>query len=889
MARLRPKPGPIHKSTLADNGSAFDNGNGRSSRGQTSQGVSCLVRPEKSPSRIESSDARLLERFVHRLRRRLWLIPLALLSVCAAVAAADWFMCLPEGVTASYVGRSKCIQCHQQEYDKWSGSDHDLAMNLATPETVLGDFNNGELKYHNTTSRMFRQGDKFLVTTDGPDGKPGTFEVKYVFGVRPLQQYLVEFPDGRVQVLPMAWDVNKKRWFHIYQNETEPVRTDEWIHWTRSGQNWNYMCADCHSTNLRKNFDLKTNTYHTEFSEIDVSCEECHGPGSTHVQLAEGRSIFWDRRYGYGLAKLKVKDNKPQLETCAKCHSRRRVVAEGYRAGEPYMDYFAAELLDGELYYPDGQILEEDYVYGSFLQSLMYRKGVRCTDCHDPHTAKLKFEGNKLWRSVTRRPSTIRPRTTTICSTARAARCVECHMPETTYMVVDPRRDHSIRPPRPDLSLLLDTPNACVGCHLKDKKENREKWRDYAHCLQAVREGDAEAKQELDRLNHWADDATLEWYGAKRRSKPHFALALAAGRRGELEPGAEQTGDPQAVRKEIVRRLVRLAKNGDAGPIVRASAVALLGRYPTMSAQAANEQALQDGEPMVRLAAVRNLESFNPIRASDMWSYRDLPAEARHQLQTQFERLRKHAAPRLTDQRRAVRAEAARVLSIVPPGVLTGGERQAFKAALAEFKAGQLASADQGAAHLSLGAVYGNQGRLDLAEESYKTAIRVQPEFVPARINLSLLYNHQGKKDEAAKLLREAIDYQPAYADGHYYLGLLLAEDPRQMPDALKELEQAANLASDRPRIHYNYALALQQQDRWQESADELKLALRLDPDSADYANALVSLYRQRRQWTEALKYAETLMRLLPDNPQAQQLYFAIRRQAEGAGTGPRP
>ncbi|MHC4403033.1 MAG: FliG C-terminal domain-containing protein, partial [Planctomycetota bacterium] len=415
-------------------------------------------------------------------------------AVAALVLAADWWICLPEGAmeSARYVGRQVCVECHPKEAGLWTGSDHDLAMDHATPETVLGDFDEAEFTHfafddllelerdelealldgvepwqwaaalqdpcrqfdrrvtealkkrilggmpddaraqleqalaerermtplrpcdvadaHHeigdvmrrlkregkiegrfaVTSKLFRRGEEFFVTTDNRQGELETFPVKYVLGVRPLQQYLVEFPDGRVQCLPVTWDTEGKRWYHLYPKE--PIPHNDVLHWTGRLQNWNYMCAECHTTNLLRGYHLADDAYHTTFSEIDVSCETCHGPGSVHVELAEGWGVFWDRRHGYGLPRLKDENPRVEIETCAPCHARRRVIYPGSRPGGKLLDHYVPQILDNNLYYADGQILDEDYVYGSFVQSLMYEKGVRCTNCHDPHTARLKTE-----------------------------------------------------------------------------------------------------------------------------------------------------------------------------------------------------------------------------------------------------------------------------------------------------------------------------------------------------------------------------------------------------------------------------------------------------------------------------------------------------------------
>lgn len=844
--------------------------------------------------------------------KRFWLALAAVALIGGGVVVADWWHALPPDQVKTYVGSNRCLECHQDQANFWLGSDHDRAMDLATPDTVLGNFDDATFTYHGMESRFYRRGDKYFVYTDGPDGKHAEFEIKYVFGVRPLQQYMVEFPDGRVQVLPFAWDVNEKRWYHLYQgnphrqghDETnehdDPILAGSWLHWTGAGQNWNYMCADCHSTNLQKKYDLKTNRYHTSFSEIDVSCEACHGPGSLHTKLAEERWLFWDRHHGYGLTNLKSASSLPQIQTCAPCHSRRHVVYPDYEPGNPYMDHYALTLLEDGLYYPDGQIHDEVYVTGSFLQSLMYRKGVRCTDCHDPHTAKLRAQGNNLCVRCHTPAKYDVPSHHHHPVGSAGAQCVDCHMPARNYMVVDGRRDHSIRVPRPDVSLDLGTPNACASCHVDRTKSDR--WKSYPAWLDAANAGDPVAEEEIRRVNQWSADWIERWFPNSTHRPRHFGYALAAARRGATEPaansdstGAQSPGehgvlaqDPEA----IVADLAKLARDrNNVGPIVRATAISHLEQYPTVTgAMAANDTALKDEEAMVRLAAVRNLDAFFEFRATDLWNLTKLPPQHRAVLRQQFEQLKERAVPALKDPLRAVRIEAARVMSVVPRVYLSEAEATDFDAALAEFFAGQNELADQAGAHLAMGAVYGNLGQLPKAIEAYQTAIRLDQEFVPARINLALLYNYQGKNAESEQLLREAIHYAPELPDAHYYLGLLLAEDADRLAESAESLAAAVKHSPRHPRIRYNYALALQQLGKIDQAAEQLVRALEQAPFDIDLYQALISLHAQQQRWDQAVRYAEQLVEQFPQEPTFQQQLHLLRQQQGGtSGSGQQP
>ncbi len=497
-----------------------------------------------------------------------WLPAVLLVTATVAYLSVDWIVAeSPSALAdATYVGRAACIDCHQAEHSEFEGSHHDRAMELATEQAVLGNFDDVEFERLGVVTRFFRRGDEYWVNTEGPDGAYHDYQIKYTFGVDPLQQYMVEFPDGRVQVLRVSWDTLKKQWFYVPPPDATDVRLapDDPTHWTGIAQNWNSTCASCHSTNLQKNYDLDTNTYQTTFSEIDVSCEACHGPGSLHVKLAKAHSPFWDRRHGNGLAKLKSLDPTAQLESCAPCHSRRTEVHPNFRPGRPLSNYYDVSLLSPGLYHADGQILDEVYVYGSFLQSRMHREGVRCTDCHNPHSLKLKFEGNALCAQCHVPAKYDTPAHHHHKPGTLGASCVECHMPETTYMVVDPRRDHSIRVPRPDLSVAIGTPNACNNCHTMPYESAQ-----------------------------WAADKIVEWYGEKRPDDPNWAKAIAGGREA----------DPAAL-TEIIDSLNRPNTPG----IVKATLCELLSRYRSPEARTALESALTSSDAMIRRAAISNVQ-----------------------------------------------------------------------------------------------------------------------------------------------------------------------------------------------------------------------------------------------------------------------------------------
>lgn len=762
----------------------------------------------------------------------------ALVVLLGGALLADWWRCFPDDARATFVGGKSCIECHQAEHAEWKGSFHDLAMDPATDQTVLGNFENAELTHFGLQSRMFRRDGKFVVHTEGPTGKFEDFEVKYVLGVAPLQQYMVEFDRpadalpgeiGRLQVLPICWDTGKKQWFFLQPPDVpERVLPDDDLHWTGVAQRWNNMCADCHVTNLQKNFDVARNEYRTTFTDLDVNCEACHGPGSLHVELARSKSLFWDRKRGYALAKLGGKDPRQarfEVETCAPCHSMRRIVAPGFQAGDNYYDYYVNELLQGHLYHADGQILEEVYELGSFTQSKMYHKGIRCSDCHHPHSVKTKHVGNEVCTSCHQHPAGKydSPAHHHHDPAREGAKCVNCHMPTKTYMAVDPRLDHSLRVPRPDLSVSLGTPNACSGCHL-EKSELAESKRtelgEYAKWLRAGRT-DATIRDAVAKVDRWSADRFREWWGERRDADTHFSHALAAARRG----------DPDAA-----SRLVSLAERSDLSAIVRATCLNELAQFDSAAAMRLAVDLLKNEEPLIRITAVAFLER--------------LPDEE----------LVRRLAPVLNDPIRGVRAEAGRVMSRVDERWLGGPERAAREKAIAEFRQGLEANSDRAMSHLGLGILAERQGRDAEAVAAYETALRIEPRTAGPRANLAALLERQ---------LTENTD--PAVAAAHSQRITALRNEELQL------LARDARLLPDSGAIRYRYGLSLYLHGRLDEAEKELTAAVAASPQTPDFVLGLALLYQKQNRIPEAIRQTERLLQLRPNDPSYQQLLQELR------------
>jgi predicted CXXCH cytochrome family protein len=699
----------------------------------------------------------------------------------------------------TFVGSASCQSCHAKEFADWKLSDHYLAMLPAHDTTVLGDFNNVTFRADGVTSKFFKRDGKFFINTQGDDGRNHDYEVLYTFGHYPLQQYLVAFPGGRMQATRLSWDSRDKKWFNQYAGQT--IHHRDWLHWTGNAQNWNTMCASCHSTDLQKNYDFASDTYNTTWNEINVTCESCHGPGSEHVDFMNSPEYKRGlKSVNFGFLYGKETDPQLQLNTCAPCHARKSDIAQEMIRSSEIMDDLIPQVISNDFYYADGQIREEDYEYSSFTQSKMFHNNVRCSNCHNPHSGKLMVIGNDLCMSCHEPKYNTKEHHFHPIET-EGAQCISCHMPVKTYMGNDHRRDHSFRIPRPDQSVVFGTPNTCTSCH-------------------------------TDKSNTWAANAVKNWYGPERAY--HFS--------DDLLPGSELTDKSE-------KHLIKLLADTLQPEIARATAVYYLSAIQTKRTADALLKALSDAKPLVRYHAVRALASFPP----DVWIQQAYP-----NLSDKVRAVRIATADlyhQLTPE--ALPAEARTAYAAAD------AENRRYLAYQTDFAVGNVMLADfamkdndqvnaikyylrglqkdslMNYARLNLSAAYNSVGKNPEALQTLNEAAAIDPQNERIFYNLALLQYEMKNVPAAIENFEKAVKLGSVNSGVYYNYGLMLQQQGK-IKEAESVLKKGYALTPRAANINYALAYLYINQNKMEQARLHARALREVDPNNPQYE----SLYR---------------------------------------------
>ncbi|MCU1752221.1 tetratricopeptide repeat protein [Pseudomonas sp. 6D_7.1_Bac1] len=707
---------------------------------------------------------------------------------------------------ATLVDEQQCQGCHAEQVKDWKGSHHQLAMQAANAETVLANFNNSSFKGENESTRFFRKDDSFWVNTAGADGKNADFKVAYTFGVAPLQQYLIEVGEGRLQALGIAWDTRKNQWFHLYPGQGVNFKNP--LHWSKPNQNANFMCVECHTTGYTRNFDAASNTFASQWNSLGVGCQACHGPASNHLEWAAKKS---DLIHSGFAVDLKDKNATTEIETCARCHARRAPLGDGYTAGKRLMDDYLPSLLTRELYALDGKIKDEVFEHGSFLQSKMFDKGVRCSNCHNPHSTELKAPGNGVCLQChnTAGKTAVEgvdgeglqakhydsPEHHRHVAGQPGSQCVDCHMPGKFYMGNDFRHDHSFSIPNPERAKKLGTPDACLTCH-------------------QGKAGDKVTEQ----FNLWNASPAAQ--------APRYDESLWLIRTGQ--PGAAQALYDQLQRSNLPA-------------IQRATLLAELMLYPSEQALKLAGKDLSNADPQVRESAIHAVSAFLP------------PAE-RVSLLT----------PLLSDPVKAIRIAAARDLLSAANGL--GPAQTRWNAAIGEYEAVQLSLAERAEANLNLAMLYQASGRSAEVEPMLRAAIHRDPDFFPALVTLVQWLEATGRSTEAQALMAKSLKEHPDAALLQHTQGLALIR-AGNTAQAMPALRNAARLEPQNAQYGYVLAVALHDSGKIDEACEQLEKLIKLQPANRNARLSLIQYYLDNGQEPKAQVLLQGWKKLNPGDP----------------------
>jgi len=680
-----------------------------------------------------------------------------------------------------------CTNCHQAQVAAWSDSDHAWAMRLPETVNVKAPFQ-GEALTFDGLEGVFDQSDRASADDAvmqravlgsgngvGPiqflmhlrDTKAGEidfqrFTVRYTFGHQPLQQYLIALGKDRLQVAPFAYDTRPaaqggQRWIHLesFTGSDRFARFD----WRQPLQNWNGMCADCHSRGFKRDYDPATQLFNSSFAAINVDCLACHNPNEGHgtgdgspkpeaghwVRPSESRVAHWEG----------TPRDPAAMDTCFACHSLRTPLTDGFHLKTPFLDQFKPESVIPPFYQADGQIEGEVYVYGSFLQSKMYEAGVQCQDCHDPHTAAVKFQGNAMCLTC-HEPKAYQARQHHgHAPLSEASQCITCHMPGKTYMGVDFRRDHRFGVPSAPISQALETRDVCQSCH-------EDRWVAFLALTEA--------------------NSPLE----------EAPQSMPRGRQNSVMVHAADS-DPS-------ERVLAMLADDRVPAIMKAAQLETLPEPVLQSSERWLSAALTHPEPLVRLSAI---EVANAVNAQvDVETVNGLLRDPV---------LAVRLAALLIGQQRDLAASMA-----------GAANSAALKAMQASADISLRQNAWRGEGRLQRAQSQMREGNWAGVVAELQAAVTQDPYFVGGYLNLADVRRQQGRENEALSVLTRGLDRLPSEAILHYSAGLTHIR-LKAYAAAQPFLAKASALAPARVDFFYTHLVLIDALGKRVEALDRIK------------------------------------------------------------------
>ena len=629
-----------------------------------------------------------------------------------------------EKKTISYAGSSSCRECHEKFYELWSTSMHGLAMQPYTPTFARAqltpqqkDVVIGKFKY-----RADIEGGVVIETE--PNGKK-KYRIEHVMGGKNVYYFLTPYKKGRLQTLPVAYDVNKKEWFDTAASGMRHFpggERSQTVNWKESPYTFNTACYSCHVSQLSTNYDPKKDAYHTTWTEPGINCETCHGPAGEHNKIAKatpkGKPLPEFR-----IIRTRTMTKQQRNDLCSSCHAKASPLTIEYKPRERFFDHFDLVTLEDGDYYPDGRDLGENYTMTSWLMSPCAKSGqLDCIHCHTS-SGRYRFKEEAKANDACFPCHEERVKNAAVHTHhqegSQGNMCISCHMPMTAFARMN-RSDHSMLPPAPAATIAFKSPNACNLCH-------------------------------ADKDAEWSDKYVREWK-TRDYQAPVLKRALLI----------------DAARKRDWSRLPEMLEyieGKDRDEVFAASLIRLLMETPDERITPVLLTAMKDPSPLVRSSAVQAL-SMRPSREG---------------LQALVDAT--------GDEYRIVRIRAAAGLAGFPFDQLTGEVKKRVEEANREYLAFIMARPDQWTSHYNMGNYQLSSGKPREAAASYQAALKLEPDAVLAMVNLSIAYAQMGENNEAEKYLHSALKTAPDSAAANFNMGLLKAEknEPKQAEKYLKK------------------------------------------------------------------------------------------------------
>jgi Tfp pilus assembly protein PilF len=677
-----------------------------------------------------------------RLAISLW-IALGLMGLAVLAAVLLYFS---SPASEGLAGSSSCRECHQQFYELWSTSHHGLAMQPYTTEFASHKLTTSQTPVRigkNTYLPCIGINEGWIIERK-PDGQT-RHRIAHVMGGRNVYYFLTPMERGRLQTLPVAYDVRAREWFDTAASGVRHfpgTESDAPLHWTDPAYTFNTSCYSCHVSQLAKNYDLTTDTYRTRWAEPGINCEACHGPGQEHVNVC--RSTKADQ-VPEDLRIISTKSfSVEQINAmCNSCHAKMSPVSTSFEPSDRFFDHFDLITLEHPDFYPDGRDLGENYTMTTWLMSPCVKsEQLDCTHCHTS-SGRYRFKNAKNKNAACLPCHQERVENVTDHTyhdvDSPGSQCVSCHMPTTEFARMT-RSDHSMRPPMPAATLKFKSPNACNLCH-EDKDAS------------------------------WSEDYVRKWHEEDyQRPVLEQASLVDEARRGNWD------------RQEAILEYVSSEGRDE---IVAASLLRLLSGCESQAKWPVIIKVLQeDTSPLVRAAAAQALDGY--VTAESVMAL----------------------AKATCDKYRLVRVRAATGLSAIGVEQLPGEYQASVKLANIELLKALKAHPDDYASHYNLGNFHMRRGDHEKALTSYQTAIKLRPDFMPPYVNIAFVRNSMGHNDKAEASFRKAIALDPNNAALHLNLGMLLGEMKRPK-DAEKAFRTALTADPNSAVAAYNLGVLL--------------------------------------------------------------------------------